>query len=240
MSRFSIVRQDQFIHATRDSGYKGTDSALSELIDNSVQANATKVSVRIIGEVQESTGAGRPRMRRVSDVGICDNGRGMDHETLCRALRFGDGSRFDDRTGLGRFGMGLPNASVSQCRRFEVYTWQKGSVPVYTYVDVDDVADGVLDEVPEPVSSKIPAEFRDLADSPSGTLVIWRKCDRIDHDGRVETLERSLRHDLGRMFRYFLAGDLTLAINGHEVKPFDPMYLLPRASCWRLARNAAR
>ena len=231
MSSFSIVRQDQFIHATRDSGYKGTDSALSELIDNSIQANANRVRIRIIGQEQESNGPGRPKMARVSDVGIGDNGRGMDEETLRRALRFGDGNRFNDRTGLGRFGMGLPNASVSQCRRFEVYTWQKGSQPLFTYVDVDEVADGSLEEVPEPVHSDIPAEFRDLADSPSGTLIVWRKCDhdRMDHDGRADTLERSLRHDLGRMFRYFLAGEFELAINSQAVKPFDPMFLLPQA-----------
>jgi hypothetical protein len=229
MSGFSIVRQDQFIHATRDSGYKGTDSALSELIDNSLQANATMVRVRMVGEQEEPAGPGRRRMARVTDVGLFDNGRGMDEETLRRALRFGDGSRFNDRSGLGRFGMGLPNASVSQCRRLEVYTWQKNGRPIYTYVDVDEVADGSLQEVPAPVVSKLPEGFRDLADSPSGTLVIWRKCDRLDHDGKVETLERSLRHDLGRIFRYFLASELELNINGQKVEPFDPMFLLPQA-----------
>jgi hypothetical protein len=229
MSRFSIVRQDQFIHATRDSGYKGTDSALSELIDNSLQANATKVQIRLIGEQQDRSGPGRARQARVSDVGIADNGRGMDSDTLRRALRFGDGSRFNDRSGLGRFGMGLPNASVSQCRRVEVYSWQKGATPLYTYVDVDDVAEGSLEEVPEPKGAHIPAEFRDIATSPSGTLVVWRKCDRLDHDGKVDTLERSLRHDLGRMFRYFLASDIEIGINNHHIKPFDPMYLLPQA-----------
>lgn len=229
MSSFSIVRQDQFIHATRDSGYKGTDSALSELIDNSVQANATRVRIRIVGEQEESTGLGRRKMARVSQVVVCDNGRGMDKLTLRKAMRFGDGTRFNDRAGIGRFGMGLPNASVSQCRRFEVYTWQDDCIPLCTYVDVDEVAENSLEEVPEPVPCEIPVEYRDLAGSPSGTLIVWSKCDRIDHDGKVETLERSLRHDLGRMFRYFLAGDLELTINGQQVKPFDPMFLLAQA-----------
>lgn len=229
MSRFSIVRQDQFIHATRDSGYKGTDSALSELIDNSIQANATRVSIRLIGHEQEANGAGRPKMARVSDVGICDNGKGMEADTLRRALRFGDGTRFNDRGGLGRFGMGLPNASVSQCTRFEVYSWQKGSPPIFTYVDVHEVGSGQLSEVPEPIKARIPEEFRDLANSQSGTLVVWRNCDRLDHDQKIETLERSLRHDLGRIFRYFLAQDFELMMNGYAVKAFDPLYLMPQA-----------
>lgn len=229
MSSFSIVRQDQFIHATRDSGYKGTASALSELIDNSIQASASNVSIRLIGQEQETNGSGRPKMARVSDVGICDNGKGMDADTLRRALRFGDGTRFNDRSGMGRFGMGLPNASVSQCTRFEVYSWQKGSAPLFTYVDVNEVGRGELLEVPEPVKCKIPEEFRDLANSASGTLVVWRQCDRLDHDQKLDTLERSLRHDLGRIFRYYLAQDFDLRIDGFAVKPFDPLYLLPHA-----------
>lgn len=231
MSSFTIVRQDRFIHATRDSGYKGTDSALSELIDNAIQASATSVRIRMIGQEQESSGRGRPKMARVSDIGICDNGKGMDADTLRCALRFGDGTRFNDRQGLGRFGMGLPNASVSQCRRFEVYSWQKSSTPLFTYVDVDEVGHGEQEVVPEPVPAQIPAEFRDLATSKSGTLVVWRKCDsdRVDFDGRVDTLERTLRHSLGRMFRYFLAQDFELEINGQNVKPFDPLYLMPQA-----------
>ena len=52
-SSFSIVRQDQFIKATRDSGYKGTHSALSELIDNSIQAGASEVHIRLVAVEQE-------------------------------------------------------------------------------------------------------------------------------------------------------------------------------------------
>ena len=69
MSRFSIVREDQFIQATRDSGYKGTGTAMSELIDNSIQSDATSVRVRLISEEEASMGPGRRRMPRVSDIG---------------------------------------------------------------------------------------------------------------------------------------------------------------------------
>src|SRR5687767_4764972 len=62
---YSIVRQDRFIEATRDSGYKGTDSALSELIDNSIQARATSVAVEFISVDEEMDGPGRPKMPRV-------------------------------------------------------------------------------------------------------------------------------------------------------------------------------
>ena len=44
---FSIVAVDKFIQATRDSGYKGTASAVAELVDNSLQAGATAIKLSI-------------------------------------------------------------------------------------------------------------------------------------------------------------------------------------------------
>lgn len=226
---YSIVRQDRFIEATRDSGYKGTDSALSELIDNSIQARASAVAIEFISLTEDSDGPGRPKMPRVLEVLVADNGRGMDAETLRRALRFGDSSRFGDRNGLGRFGMGLPNASVSQARRVEVYSWLRGCKPLYTFIDVDMIGKGELAEVPEPREAAIPAPYAHLCTSPSGTLVVWKNCDRLSHDAKLDALVRSLRPTLGRMFRYFLVGDFELTIDGKRVGPMDPLYLMPQA-----------
>jgi hypothetical protein len=228
-SDYSIVREDRFIEATRDSGYKGTDSALSELIDNSIQAGAKRVAIEFRTIDHEPTGPGRPTMSRVGEVAIGDNGRGMNGETLRRALRFGDSSRFNDRAGLGRFGMGLPNASVSQCRRVEVYSWRRGTPPLWTYIDVDEIAAGEMSEVPEPRQATIPSEHAALFAPPSGTVVVWKNPDRLDHDQRYDTLVRHLRPNLGRIFRYFLIQDFELTINSAQVGPFDPLYLLPKA-----------
>lgn len=228
-SDYYIVRQDQFIKATRDSGYKGTDSAMSELIDNSIQAGATRVDIKMLSVEQEQVGPGRRAMPRVVEIGFADNGKGMDGELLRRAVRFGDSNRFDDRSGLGRFGMGLPNASVSQCLRFEVYTWRNGETPLHTFIDVNEIAEGRITEVPEPIEAPIPAPYEDIVDPRQGTLVVWKNCDRLDHDKRLETLERSLKPALGRIFRHFLAADFEITINGASVGPFDPLYLMPHS-----------
>ncbi|NOT00582.1 MAG: hypothetical protein HOP29_08140 [Phycisphaerales bacterium] len=226
---YSIVRQDRFIEATRDSGYKGTDSALSELVDNSIQAGATKVAINLIAVAQEYGGRGAPVHPRVVEVAIADNGRGMDADTLRRALRFGDSSRFNDRVGLGRFGMGLPNASVSQGKRVEVYSWRRGSKPLWTYIDVDEIASGQMSEVPQAIETPIPTPLSELAQSPSGTIVVWKKTDQLDHDGKCDTLIRAVRPSLGRIFRYFLIRDFELTINDSRVGPMDPLYLIPQA-----------
>src|SRR5688500_15735329 len=114
----SIIVIDKFIQATRDSGYRGTTSALAELVDNSLQARAKHVWIDI-----EPTDDEQYPVK----ISVLDDGTGMDRDTLRQALRFGGSSRFNDRSGLGRYGMGLPNSSLSQARRFEVFSWAKSA-----------------------------------------------------------------------------------------------------------------
>src|SRR5262249_21964907 len=102
--RHSIIALDKVIQSTPGSGYKSPASAVAELVDNALQAHATAVDIRVEGD--SDSGAAPTR------VVVADNGSGMNDETLRQALRFGGSSRFNDRTGLGRFGMGLPNASL--------------------------------------------------------------------------------------------------------------------------------
>lgn len=223
----SIIVLDRFIQATRDSGYKGTASAISELVDNSIQAGATKISVSLT----QAPGDGTITVRTL------DNGCGMDAATLQESLRFGGSTRFGVRTGLGRYGMGLPNASLSQARRVTVYTWQCKSASIgrstriqtaqaYTsHLDVDEIVSGEMREIPKPRQADLP----DLPiSSPSGTLVIWERCDRLDNR-RVSTLVRKLRAELGRRFRHFLWKGLRLDINGDRVAGLDPLFVHPEA-----------
>src|SRR5437879_4615478 len=119
----SIIALDRFIQATRDSGYKGTASAISELVDNSIQAGASEICIRVTAMEADGT------EEKAIEVSVFDNGCGMDPFTLRQALRFGGSTRFGDRSGLGRYGMGLPNASLSQAQVVTVYTWQLSGTP---------------------------------------------------------------------------------------------------------------
>src|SRR5713101_1846319 len=136
----SIIALDKFIQATRDSGYKGTSSAISELVDNSIQAGATHIAISVTASTSEEEG-------KAVEISVLDNGSGMDPFTLRQALRFGGSSRFGDRSGLGRYGMGLPNASLSQARRVTVYSWQAPGEGCAVYLDVDEVANGTINVV---------------------------------------------------------------------------------------------
>ena len=63
----------------------------------------------------------------------------MDNEVLATSLQFGNGSKLNSRKGLGRFGIGLPNSSVSQCNIVDVYSWQKEKT-LHTYLSVTEQA----------------------------------------------------------------------------------------------------
>ena len=185
----TLIAIDKFIQATRDSGYRGTSSAVAELIDNSLQAGATVIDVCLLDHPERST--------YPVDVYIIDNGEGMTASTLRQALRFGGSSRFGDREGLGRYGMGLPNSSLSQARRLEVYTWRGEEVPLFSYLDVDEIAQGGVTEVPKPKRRALPEDFP-WSDVPaSGTLVVWTRCDRLENK-RSSTNSRKLAANLGR------------------------------------------
>ena len=215
---FSIVAVDKFIQATRDSGYKGTSSAVAELVDNSLQAGATTITVQLT--VDENDGE-NPIVLMLSD-----NGRGMDSRTLRTALRFGGSTRFNDRNGLGRYGMGLPNSSLSQAKRVTVHTWssKKGRV-LRSYLDIDEIASGDLTEVPKPTLVSRPAYVNGR---DSGTVITWTRCDRLDNR-RISTITRKLLNSLARRFRHLLWGGSSITVNGDPVVPIDPLLVHPTA-----------
>lgn len=211
----SIVVLDRFIEATRDSGYKGTSTALAELVDNSIQAGARRVWITI-----EANHADEQLPLTVS---VLDDGCGMDKTTLRMALRFGGSSRFNAREGLGRYGMGLPNSSLSQARRVEVFSWTRAGHVLWSYLDVDEIVEGRMTEVPLPRPGQLPP-LPCQNPPPKGTLVAWSKCDRLSNV-RISTLAKKVSRTLGQVFRYFLWDGVEITINGDVVEPLDPLFL---------------
>src|SRR5713101_3826321 len=217
-----IVADQQFIQATRDTGYRGLANAVAELIDNAIQAHATEIRVFVRESIAEN---GRSGGERDIAIAVLDNGEGMDRDTLWTALQFGGTGRFGDRSGLGRFGMGLPNSSVSQSRRVEVYSWRQGDGVLFSYLDVDEVAGRVLCEVPAPSSRHLPCWAESLA-ARAGTLVLWNRCDRLDFR-KANTIAQKLRQPIGRMYRHLIWGGTAIWINDDGVVPVDPLFCHP-------------
>ena len=242
MNTYDIVPTRLAIKAMRDSGYKNAAYAIAELMDNSIQADASNVELlcaeRIERVKQRSTS-------RVSRIAVLDNGCGMDAETLQMSLQFGNGTRLDDFSGIGRFGMGLPNASISQARRVDVWSWQNGpESAIHTYIDLDKIESGTLQQVPVPKSQPIPEIWREVGRTfdRTGTLVAWNHLDRMMWRTARAIIDNS-ELLIGRIYRYFLAdGRVQIRFVSFDLDdpqpqierdalPNDPLYLLPRTSC---------
>lgn len=198
-----LVVASNFIRAVRDSGYLSISTALAEVVDNSLQASASDVAITIR----------RAAPGELPEITVEDNGVGMTKTQLEQCLRFGGSSRFEARQSFGRFGMGLPAASLSQARRVEVTAWRSGGAEWAVTLDVDAIVAG---SEPGLVARRGPKSA-----GASGCRVQWKECDRIEYR-RLAWLERSLQRDLGRMYRRFLTGEFRMTINGTRVEAVDP------------------
>lgn len=245
MPNNSIVPVHLAVKAFRDNGYKNAAYAVAELMDNSIQADASNVEL-LCGE-RVDTGGLRSRSR-IHRIAVLDDGSGMDANVLQTALQFGNGTRLEDYSGIGRFGLGLPSSSISQARRVEVWSWQDGPQnAIYTYIDIDEIEAEELKDVPFPTKKPIPEVWQEVGSAfqDSGTLVVWSKLDRI----LWRTANAIIKNSellIGRMYRYFLAkGEVRIRLvsfdmdaNPHNqhiaakyALPNDPLYLLSNTSC---------
>ncbi|UYB40877.1 ATP-binding protein [Streptomyces sp. Je 1-4] len=234
---YPIVSSDMTIKAMRDSGYKSTAHAIAELIDNGIEENADLVELFAVESTQRRSERARYHVEKIA---VMDNGNGMDRETLRRSLRFGVGSR-QERKGIGRFGVGLPNSSMSQCQRVDVWSWQNGPEnALHTHLDLEEI-NGKDAQVPEPRHDPVPEEWQNLSQGlgPSGTLVLWTKLDRVQWVGAETTLRRT-EELIGRIYRRFIADGRCrirlVPVHGWDILeerdalPNDPLYLTERTS----------
>lgn len=233
----SIVDIKNMGDALRNTGYKNIESAVSEIIDNSVEAKAKDVFL-ILRE-----GIAKSGRKVVSEIGFLDDGEGMSEDILGSCLGIGASTR-QARKGMGRFGVGLPQASLYACPQIEVYSWQNGVVNTKkVYLDIEKIKDGEQTEIEDPVLTSIPEPYSSYLEyqtetsaydfTHSGTLVVWKKCDRISPKTRGPLTDR-LEFSLGQKFRYFIHdGECKIKIICDEnpeaavdVLPNDPLFLM--------------
>ena len=241
---FDIVPTHLAVQAMRDNGYRNAAYAIAELMDNAVQAGASMVELLCA----EKTGQVNQRNRtRVEQIAVLDNGCGMDSDTLRLAMQFGNGTRLETgkHNGIGRFGMGLPASSISQCTRVDVWTWQDGvENALHTFLDLQQIQERRQSSVPRPTSDAVPALWQRMGSGfgASGTLVVWSNLDRCIWRTAATIIDNS-EFVIGRMYRKWLDdGRVKIrftAFNlealtereGMDALPNDPGYLIAHTSC---------
>ncbi len=219
-----------FIESMRAVGYS-LESAIADLIDNSISAGATLVRV-------EFRPFGEPY------VALIDNGTGMAPNELTEAMRHGGKNPLEARLphDLGRFGLGLKTASLSQCRKLTVVSLKDGFLSARCW-DLDLVAEREAWVLRVPDSE---TEIRQLPHVDEilqlghGTVVIWQALDRLAA-GEV-SVESALgikmdrvRDHLALVFHRYLNGEtgllrLRIDINNNPVQPVDPFLSVHKAT----------
>ena len=220
------------ISSLRDIGYE-LPQAVADLVDNSVSAGATVVTVDLHFDGTDSW------------IRIADNGRGMDTATLTESLRYGSVREYDGED-LGKFGFGLKSASTSQCRRVVVASrraLERARIEVRA-LDLAHIEETNRWEILVIDPPQRPAHLIDPLRDTTGTVVLWEDLDRIlDYKdpwgawAKRKLLDRAeaIAEHLGMVFHRFLTGQvrghkLQIFVNGAVVDAWDPFCTDQRAT----------
>jgi hypothetical protein len=237
----------KFLENQRSSGYKSTVYAMAEIVDNSVDAKANDIQI-VFSEIDDNSG-GRTRYG-VSRIAFMDNGTGMTEQRLNGCLTFAEGAGKSDSR-IGAFGVGLPNSSISVCRRVEVFSRQENTSWKYVCLDLDEQKnrtqpgyDRAIEKEPVFQDYPIPSDAK--------TIIIWSKLDRLDV-ARAKTLVDRSAKLLGRIYRYKFQENLKIQLietsltdnsikSEYSVIPYDPLFVMEQKNyitehIWRAAQN---
>jgi len=207
------------LESMRAIGYS-FESAIADILDNSISAGACNIRIEFspMGDAY---------------VAILDDGCGMDEQGLNEAMRHGSQHPSQERavSDMGRFGLGLKTASLSQCRQLTVLSKKNGGVHARQW-DLDvisDRKDWVL-RCPRAEDFQTIPLVNALLEIPSGTVVLWRKLDRLsagESSAEVALGNKvdQCREHLALVFHRLMGTDdkgLKILLNGAKVEPVDP------------------
>ncbi|WP_457748295.1 ATP-binding protein [Sulfurimonas sp.] len=202
-----------FIKSIRDVGYT-FEVAVADIIDNSISAKATFVKILAISQ---------PELQ----IGILDNGYGMNEEELVEAMRLASKNPDMQRAKneLGKFGLGLKTASFSQCKKLTVISKKDTIVSIKQWdLDYIEEKDDWLLITPDMDDYQKNTFYQELKQLENGTLVIWENIDRYKKD-RFSSKIDTLTDHLSLVFHRFLEKSFTpvsLYVNNSKLKPFNP------------------
>ena len=207
---------DVLMNSMRSIGYS-FKTALADIIDNSISAKAKNINIDF------------PISNSNLYISILDDGNGMDDKELFNAMKYGSNRDEYGKEDLGRFGLGLKSASLSQCKVLTVLSKKNGSINGYQW-DLDEVIKSkkwtckkLSDE-----ELKLLPNVSKLVNLKEGTLVIWQNFDVAEKrsDGFTsayisDQLEIASNH-LRLVFHRFIEKGLSIFFNGHKIEPIDP------------------
>ena len=216
---------ERIVNGLRDTGYN-FNTAIADIVDNSIAANATKVNIDVDMD---------PNMN--IRVYIADNGCGMDLDGLKNAMKYGSKER-TEKNSLGKFGLGLKTASTAFCKRFSLLSRTADEMKLRKVQwDLDYIAAKGSWMLQFPTIDEDEEEMLNMvAGEGPGTLLVWDNLDRLMKDyktlknaqkGLVKILN-DLKFHLSMVFQRYLdendsrAKNVEIVVNTAILKPWDP------------------
>ena len=212
---------DILMTSMRAMGYS-FESAIADIVDNSISAGASKIWLHF------------PIDPLDCHVAICDNGCGMNKEELFDAMKYGSEQKRGCRSAddLGRFGLGLKAASLSQCRRLTVASKKDGVVNAYIW-DLDVILEKKDWYMVECTKAEIESikQISWLDKIESGTVVVWEGFDLIEKSSgnlysELNKYQEITANYLSLIFHRFINkignSKLSIKVNNFELIGFDP------------------
>lgn len=215
----SIPFAPMLIESMRSLGYS-FQSAIADLIDNSISAGATKIDIRLLPKENPY-------------LIILDNGCGMNSSEIEEAMRYGSKNPLDKRQkdDLGRFGLGLKSASLSQCRKLTVVSKKDNTMSSYSW-DLDYIAQEkswLLQGYSQEEINELP-EINLLDRIENGTYILLQNFDRIKESTNdlnttlTKSMDDTIEH-LSLVFHRFLTNGLDIYVNNSKIEAKDPFLL---------------
>lgn len=210
------------INSYRSFGYT-LSTAIADIIDNSISANADVISLEYKWDGKDSF------------ISISDNGLGMNKDELVLAMTPGskDPEEVRNERDLGRFGMGLKTASFSQCKRLTCITKKEGYSTIKRCWDIDFINTESEWQLLDYISDN--TFLTKIDKQKSGTLVLWEKLDRIvgDTETNNESVKNAffqeminVRHHLSLVFHKFIESKrIKIFFQNTEIEAFNPFLL---------------
>lgn len=207
------------MESTRSIGYS-FETALADLIDNSISAHAKNIWIKSIPSDNPY-------------VSILDDGDGLSSEELEQAMRYGTDPNIQRSTDdLGRFGLGMKMASLSQCRCLTVISKKEACQIAICRWDLDRVieTDQWTLQVLSPEDVDEMPQLSDLSKLTNGTLVVWENLDKLRErstsveETMSEIIAISKKH-LALTFHRFMDDknhSFQIYFNNSMIEPLDP------------------
>lgn len=220
-SKKNTPAANKLMNSMRSMGYS-FNAAVADIIDNSISAHAKRIDVKF------------PVSPNDLYVAICDDGCGMSKNELEDAMKYGSDLKGDERADddLGRYGLGMKSASLSQCRKMTVISKKNDVTSAYSW-DLDLVEEKqdwfMIEYAPNEIVQLKFSQYLD--DKVSGTVVVWENFDFLrKNEGDVflglSKIEEPLSKYLELIFHRYLSRTderkVDIWLNNYHLIPVDP------------------